>query len=855
MSSNGSTPFPLGVFVGNPNNSDASAEATFDASYRQFATIMGSQAQYMDAFVDASVPSSQWLSNAEWAAASFKASPTAKTMIPVIGLPMASSAAGSPTADQTFKNFAAGDYDSIIQGMVKSWTSSGFTTQYWRPGVEMNLSSSPGFVTSDSATQSDWIAAFQHIYTVLHAAGTADGVNVQVLWNPGITNYSDAGVATQTLYPGNQYVDVIAADVYSDVYPFGTTTALYDWDKSGQVIKSTHPVFDSSLGQWAGDPINLAHYYTYPASGQYSLDESQDHSLSLQNLIDLAKTEGKPLAIAETGAGNTADGAGLSDNPTFVQWLAATLAGSGVPVKFVNIWDSNGGGKYEFSDSSDDKPKEEAAWAHYFGAQTTSIMVTPVTRNVSLTDVAGSKVFSVVAITNADAGQTDTARVSLSSNANGALSDPNAATDGSKIASGVVTISGLPATVAAALDGLIFTPTAHQVAPGKAVTTTVSADITDTAGQTASTSATVVATAVGAPLTVTPASRNVSATDTSGVKAFSNIIISDANAGQTETASITLSSSSNGTLSDPNAAADGSKIANDGLTISGSPSAVATALNGVVFTPAPHEIAPGKAISTTVTAAITDTAGKTASTAATVTATAAATSTPDTLSINVSEDAWQGDAQFLVKVDGSQVGGTEAASALHSSGDADVVQLTGDWGQGSHNVQLQFLNDAYGGSATTDRNLYVNSIALDGTNYSGTTAALLGDSTDSFAVGGSTKVAASPADTLSLHLSGDDYQGDPAFTLFIDGKAVSTVQKVTALHSAGAWQNFLFSGKLGAGTHSIGVQYGNDLYGGSSTTDRNLYINGIDVNGHHYGTGVQELTGNGTASFSVVTTS
>ena len=36
-----------------------------------------------------------------------------------------------------------------------------------------------------------------------------------------------------------------------------------------------------------------------------------------------------------------------------------------------------------------------------------------------------------------------------------------------------------------------------------------------------------------------------------------------------------------------------------------------------------------------------------------------------------------------------------------------------------------FLNDAYGGSSSTDRNLYVSDISLDGTRYLGSTVSLL----------------------------------------------------------------------------------------------------------------------------------
>jgi parallel beta-helix repeat protein len=231
------------------------------------------------------------------------------------------------------------------------------------------------------------------------------------------------------------------------------------------------------------------------------------------------------------------------------------------------------------------------------------------------------------------------------------------------------------------------------------------------------------------------------------------------------------------------------------------------------------------------------------------------TSTPsqDLLILRVSEDAWKGDAQFAVKLDGKQIGGLGTASALYSNGDTNVFLLTGTWGQGPHTVQIQFINDAYGGTATTDRNLYVNSISYDGTTYRGTTATMYSNSTDSFVVGGTVLPASGPADMLTVHLSEDAWKGDAQFAVSIDGKQITTPQAVVALHSAGAWEDLSFGGDFGGGSHKIGITFTNDAYGGTSITDRNLYILGIDVNGQHYGSGVTALLTNGTASFGVVT--
>ncbi|MGI4793089.1 MAG: carbohydrate-binding domain-containing protein, partial [Janthinobacterium lividum] len=108
----------------------------------------------------------------------------------------------------------------------------------------------------------------------------------------------------------------------------------------------------------------------------------------------------------------------------------------------------------------------------------------------------------------------------------------------------------------------------------------------------------------------------------------------------------------------------------------------------------------------------------------------------DTLRLTVAEDAYQGDAQFTVSVDGKQVGGTYSATASHAASKTSDLVLTGTWGSGPHTVAVAFLNDAYGGSATTDRNLYVTKApTYDGVPSTGAAAAMLWQQTVTWTVG------------------------------------------------------------------------------------------------------------------------
>ena len=109
----------------------------------------------------------------------------------------------------------------------------------------------------------------------------------------------------------------------------------------------------------------------------------------------------------------------------------------------------------------------------------------------------------------------------------------------------------------------------------------------------------------------------------------------------------------------------------------------------------------------------------------------------DTLLLKVSEDAYKGDAQFTVSVDGKQLGGTFTATTLHASGGSQSFAFKGDFGAGAHTVSVKFLNDAYAGTAATDRNLYVNDIVYNGTDTH-LSAALMGNGAKTFSVSGGT---------------------------------------------------------------------------------------------------------------------
>jgi hypothetical protein len=358
-----SPPFPLGAFIGNPNGSDATAEAHYETTYRSFVSSMKARPHFALVYTDYTQPVSAWPSNAGWAAWSSRVSPDAENLLPIIGLALASTASGSAAPDQQFKAFAAGTYDTEIQGVVQAWVKQGFMSLRFRLGWEMNLQGTPTYAGDTPGNEADWIAAFRHVHDVIKAAALASGATASIYWNPGATNYSNVS-ATNSLYPGDRYVDIVGVDMYGDMYPYSDSSSprtYHDWDTGGE---------DTSIAQFIADPINRAHYWSYPAATKWALDSSQGHSQSFSSLAQFALAHRKPLDVVECGAGNSNAGTDVQDDPTFPQWLAQQLdafKAAGGRVGIIGVWDSNGGGNYEFSFAADKKPKERAAWMTYFG--------------------------------------------------------------------------------------------------------------------------------------------------------------------------------------------------------------------------------------------------------------------------------------------------------------------------------------------------------------------------------------------------------------------------------------------------------------------------------------------------------
>lgn len=227
-----------------------------------------------------------------------------------------------------------------------------------------------------------------------------------------------------------------------------------------------------------------------------------------------------------------------------------------------------------------------------------------------------------------------------------------------------------------------------------------------------------------------------------------------------------------------------------------------------------------------------------------------------TLVLKVSQDAYAGNAQYTVKVDGVAVGGTLVATALHGSGASDTVSVRGNWAIGAHVVTVDFLNDGWGGSAAADRNLYVDSATLDGAAVPGAGRALMARGPVDIAFGEGTAGTIAPdsatigagRNALVLKVSQDAYRGSAQYSVKVDGVAVGSTLMATGLHGAGASDTLNVRGDWGAGAHVATVDFLNDAWDGTQATDRNLFVDSATYDGAAVADAARSLWANGPAS-------
>jgi Ca2+-binding RTX toxin-like protein len=264
------------------------------------------------------------------------------------------------------------------------------------------------------------------------------------------------------------------------------------------------------------------------------------------------------------------------------------------------------------------------------------------------------------------------------------------------------------------------------------------------------------------------------------------------------------------------------------------------------------------------------------------------------ITIKASGDATiNGNAQFRLLLDGKQVGAVQTVSAEYSKGQRQTFTFNLDTPVLAGKLDVEYLNDEYINATRQDRNLWLDSVAINGLPLAGTEAVynmkrfgaqpgqyrLYENGALSFTLdngnsgndvlkggagnnilyggggndilyangektsvtvptdgGGVTPPPPPPPpivslDTLVIKVSGDHYNGKPEFRVLVDGKQIQGATAVNSIYGKTDMQEFTLKGDFGIKPSSrIQIEFTNDAWAGKGK-DRNLYVGSVSVNG------------------------
>ena len=389
----------------------------------------------------------------------------------------------------------------------------------------------------------------------------------------------------------------------------------------------------------------------------------------------------------------------------------------------------------------------------------------------------------------------------------------------------------------------MFSPAAHQVAPGQSVSTIIAATITDTAGESTTLSSTVNATALAEPIVITAPS-TLPATETDfAAKPLSGFIANDPNPA-TLSAIVTIANPGLGSLSDPNSQTDGGVITGGQFRISGSTAVVDQALDNLVYLPSAQQTAPGTVNTNTLSVSLQDTDGSTASLTTNIETITQAQdvidlgSGPDTITLLVANSGVTAGASFTVVVDGTQIGTTQTVTASSRNDQYQEYEVSGNFGTGAQKLSVNYTGPSSG-------QLQVDSIESSGQSIlSGpVTASINQPVSATFQESGpAPTVVGHGSDCLDLTMSERSAPAGAEFTVSVDGSQIGGVQVVQANILQSQNQVFDLLGNFGSGQHTVDITYLN-------AANSLLFVESTQIDGLNVTDGNVVLSNNGTLGF------
>jgi len=261
------SPLQEGVYVGAADPAGVASFRTATSTSPVIATdFLPSSSGW--AAIDGSHGSLDWMFAGGWTGSKY----TLSLGVPMIPKNSAGVALGTLAAG------ASGAYDSHFVTLARTLVAAHEENAILRLGWEFD-----GGIFAWSATtpgaEASYATYFRRIVTSMKSVA---GERFKFVWNPDAAAFNDAPYDVTAAYPGNAYVDYIGLDAYDE----STITPRTGYQA------------------WRGT--------TLP---------------DLKLAQKFAATEGKPLAIPEWGVALTSSGAGLGDDPVyinkFLDWMKA----------------------------------------------------------------------------------------------------------------------------------------------------------------------------------------------------------------------------------------------------------------------------------------------------------------------------------------------------------------------------------------------------------------------------------------------------------------------------------------------------------------------------------------------------
>jgi beta-mannanase len=143
--------------------------------------------------------------------------------------------AGMSQSAYSLRNIVKGRYDAFIRTWARAAKAWG-RPMLLRFAHEMNATPYPWAAFTNGNTPARYISAWRHVHGIFTTVGAT---NVSWVWSPSIIGAGRVGLSS--VYPGNAYVDWVAADGYNG----GSALSWGGWLSFGQLFNSTLDAFNT----------------------------------------------------------------------------------------------------------------------------------------------------------------------------------------------------------------------------------------------------------------------------------------------------------------------------------------------------------------------------------------------------------------------------------------------------------------------------------------------------------------------------------------------------------------------------------------------------------------------------------